>query len=54
MILFEDDSSPHLMASTEDQTGLAWPRTWSGAYLMVMVCFVIWVALLVVLERAFP
>jgi hypothetical protein len=34
-------------------TGLPWPCTWPGVYLFVMGCFVMWVVLLVVLERVF-
>ena len=55
----DDDSSglPHSPASDEeaasDSTGLPWPRTWLGLYIFVMCCFVMWVALLVVLERSF-
>jgi hypothetical protein len=35
-------------------TGLPWPRTWPGVYTVVLICFVVWVTLLVVLERSFP
>jgi hypothetical protein len=31
-------------------TGLPWPRTWPGVYAVV----VLWVTLLVVLERSYP
>jgi hypothetical protein len=34
-------------------TGLPWPRTWPGVYTVVLICFVVWVILLVVLERSF-
>jgi hypothetical protein len=37
----------------DESTGLPWPRTWPGVYLLVMCSFVLWVALLVVLERVF-
>ncbi len=37
----------------EDATGLPWPRTWPGVYLLVIGSFVLWVVLLVVLEWAF-
>jgi hypothetical protein len=37
----------------EEATGLPWPRTWPGVYLIVMGCFVTWVALLVALELVF-
>jgi len=39
--------------SPDGSTGLPWPRTWPGVYLLVMGCFVMWVALLVALERVF-
>ena len=37
----------------DESTGLPWPRTWPGVYVVVMICFVAWVVLLVVLERSF-
>jgi hypothetical protein len=37
----------------DDATGLPWPRTWRGVYLLVLGCFVMWVVLLVALERVF-
>lgn len=38
---------------SDRSTGLPWPRTWRGVYMFVIGCFVTWVALLVMLERAF-
>lgn len=37
----------------DEATGLPWPRTWPGVYLVVLGSFVVWVALLVALGRAF-
>lgn len=34
-------------------TGLPWPRTWKGVYLFVLGCFVLWVALLILLTEVF-
>ncbi len=59
MTLPGEDSSglPHPPAHADDppdgSTGLPWPRTWPGVYLIVIGCFVTWVTLLVVLERVF-
>jgi hypothetical protein len=59
MTLSEEDSrvlmhpSAHADELPDNSTGLPWPRTWPGVYLFVMSCFVMWVALLVVLERVF-
>ncbi|HSV13618.1 MAG TPA: hypothetical protein VLI90_05125 [Tepidisphaeraceae bacterium] len=40
--------------STEsDDTGLPALRTWPAVYLFVLVVFVIWVALLIALERTY-
>ena len=54
----EDSTGPTCPPAHADEppdvaTGLPWPRTWPGVYLLVMACFVMWVALLVVLERVF-
>ncbi len=38
----------------DEATGLPWPRTWPGVYVVVLICFVAWVVLLVVLERSYP
>jgi hypothetical protein len=59
MTLDDDDRSdpPHPCAHAIDpadaSTGLTWPRTWPGVYMLVFGCFVAWVALLLVLERSF-
>jgi hypothetical protein len=34
-------------------TGLPWPRTWRGVYLLVLGSFVAWVGLLTLLTRWF-
>ena len=34
-------------------TGLPWFDTWRGVYLFVLVCFVVWVGLLVALTVTF-
>jgi hypothetical protein len=59
MKLSQEDSSGlthrsvHAEQPPDSSTGLPWPRTWSGVYFFVIGCFVMWVALLVVLERVF-
>ena len=37
----------------DEATGLPWPRTWPGVYLVVLGSFVTWVVLLVALEMVF-
>jgi hypothetical protein len=44
--------APRGGAGVED-TGLAWIRSWGGVYLFVFCCFLISVALLVVLSAVF-
>jgi hypothetical protein len=34
-------------------TGLPWPRSWRGVYLLVVGTFILWVALLWLLLRTF-
>lgn len=39
--------------SSEDQlTGLPWPRTWKGAYLLVFACSILWMGLLILLTES--
>jgi len=38
----------------EEATGLPWLRTWRRVYVLVLVVFAAWVALLAALTRAFP
>jgi hypothetical protein len=54
----DDQAGPAHSPSPADEppdeaTGLPWPRTWPGVYAVVVICFVLWVGLLVVLERSF-
>jgi hypothetical protein len=37
----------------DDTTGLPGLRTWRGVYTVVMVSFVVWIALLIALTRAY-
>ena len=37
----------------ESSTGLPWPRTWRGVYILVGGCFVAYVVLLTVFTRYF-
>jgi hypothetical protein len=39
--------------AADESTGLPWPRTWPGLYIFVVGSLVLWVALLIVLERSF-
>jgi hypothetical protein len=41
------------MSAEDEMTGLSWPKTWKGAYLLVIASFVVWVGLLVVLTELF-
>ncbi len=44
----ESTSSP--AAVDEDKaTGLSWPKTWNGAYAVVLTHFVFWIVLLLAL-----
>ena len=36
-----------------DETGLPWLRTWNHVYLLVIIHFAIWIALLVALTNLF-
>jgi len=40
-------------ASGDQPTGLPWPGTWRGVYILVIASFVIWVGLLVALTVIF-
>ena len=40
-------------ARESETTGLPWPRTWPGVYLLVLASFILWVALLVALTDCF-
>jgi hypothetical protein len=35
----------------DDSTGLPWPRTWKGTYLLVVCSFVLWLVLLFALTE---
>ena len=37
----------------DEATGLPWPASWAGVYVLVLGCFVTYVVLLVVLKQAF-
>ncbi len=59
MTLSDEDSKGQMHSNARDDeppdhaTGLPWPRSWLGVYLVVVGSFVTWVTLLVVLERVF-
>jgi hypothetical protein len=40
-------------ARESETTGLPWPRTWPGVYLIVLASFILWVVLLVALTDCF-
>jgi hypothetical protein len=40
-------------AREAEGTGLPWPRTWKGVYLLVIGSFILWVALLIALTDYF-
>jgi hypothetical protein len=50
MTIPDEDSGEAL---PDEATGLPWPRTWRGVYLLVLGCFVAWIVLLLALERVF-
>ena len=37
--------------SEAELTGLPWPKTWNGAYLVVIGSFVLWLGLLIALTE---
>ena len=45
--------SPEPVEPDADETGLPWLHTWKGVYLLVIVHFAIWIALLVALTHFF-
>jgi hypothetical protein len=47
-----NSSAPEL-ETLDEATGLPWPQSWPPVYAFVLICFAIWVAILVVLERSF-
>ena len=49
----EDDSLNESAAAEGESTGLPGLRTWPRVYALVLVSFVVWVALLTLLSRAF-
>ncbi|HVS54509.1 MAG TPA: hypothetical protein VHD62_19290 [Opitutaceae bacterium] len=46
-------SAPLVPPPDDAATGLPWPRTWRGVYLLAAGVFVLWVALLTWLSHAF-
>jgi hypothetical protein len=59
MKLRDDTIDPHAGstepagASGDQSTGLPWPATWRGVYVLVIASFVIWIGLLVALTVIF-
>jgi hypothetical protein len=45
--------TPEADPDQDDATGLPWPRTWRGVYLLVLGCFVVVVGALELFERFF-
>jgi hypothetical protein len=41
------------VAPEDDETGLPWLPTWKGVYLVVIISFVLWIALLIALTDFF-
>ncbi len=37
----------------DQSTGLPWPKTWNGAYVVVIINFVFWLAMLITLGEIF-
>ncbi len=44
-----NNTPPDQSADESQTTGLAWPKSWNGAYLCVIGTFVLWIVLLVAL-----
>ena len=55
MTIHDEPTGPPASADEplDEATGLPWPRTWPGVYAVVVISFVVWVVLLVVLERSY-
>jgi hypothetical protein len=50
----QDTAGAGRPSTNEDEaTGLPWPHTWRGVYLLVVGSFVLWVGLLVALTVVF-
>ncbi len=47
------DSATEPYARESSATGLPWPRTWPGVYLLVTGSFILWVVLLIALTEYF-
>jgi hypothetical protein len=45
--------TPPKLAADDEQTGLAWPRSWPTLYAFVVIVFATWVAILYALTRKF-
>ena len=46
------DHSPGVVSGSNreaEATGLPWPRTWRGVYVLVLVCFCFWLGTLILL-----
>jgi len=47
----KSDPAPKATISKSELTGLRWPRTWKGAYLLVIGSFALWLTLLIALTE---
>ncbi len=43
------NSAPDESATEMETTGLPWPKSWNGAYLVVIGSFILWLSLLIAL-----
>ena len=48
-----DGKSSGAVESDPEMTGLPWPKTWKGAYLLVIGSFIFWLLLLIILTESF-
>jgi hypothetical protein len=46
----QTDATEH-SARESEETGLPWPRSWRGVYLLVIGSFILWLALLLALTN---
>ncbi len=44
-----DIASPDTSATETETTGMPWPKSWTGAYTVVICSFILWLLLLVYL-----
>jgi hypothetical protein len=46
-----EHSKPKASDDASESTGLPWPKTWKGTYVLVLCSSLLWVALLILLTE---